>query len=130
MMDRLFVYGTLKRGFGNHGFLDGCRFLGEAHTVKRFAMYGAGVPSVVESPQLYPIQGEVYEVDPASLRHVDALEGHPHWYVRKMVDVVLESGGDPISAWIYTKDRPSLLGENSRLEFHTTGLWGGSWRKR
>ncbi|MBD3793206.1 MAG: gamma-glutamylcyclotransferase [Campylobacterales bacterium] len=34
----LFVYGTLKKGFENHHFLDGAKFLGEATTKEKYPM--------------------------------------------------------------------------------------------
>ena len=37
--DRVFVYGTLKRGVCNHVLLDEAEFIGEATTVARFGLY-------------------------------------------------------------------------------------------
>ena len=54
--ERVFVYGTLKRGFCNHALLDEAEFIGEATTVERFGFYlGADdyAPEVDEIPYLY-----------------------------------------------------------------------------
>ena len=42
----VFVYGTLKRGHGNHRELEGATFLGEAQTVDRYALHVQGLPMV------------------------------------------------------------------------------------
>ena len=55
-LERVFVYGTLKRGFCNHALLDEAEFIGEATTVERFGFYlGADdyAPEVDEIPYLY-----------------------------------------------------------------------------
>ena len=45
---KVFVYGTLKKGFGNHRFLRGSVFLGNARTNDHFALYESGIPFVIE----------------------------------------------------------------------------------
>jgi len=47
----------------------------------------------------------VYRVDAGLLADLDAHEGHPHWYRRELVDVVLDGGGD-LQAWLYFFDTP------------------------
>lgn len=51
------------------------------------------------------VQGEVYRVSPNCLRGLDELEGHPHWYRRKEINIILTSkkpDQDPhIQAWAY-----------------------------
>jgi gamma-glutamylcyclotransferase (GGCT)/AIG2-like uncharacterized protein YtfP len=40
------------------------------------------------------ISGEVYEIDDQTLRSCDHLEGHPHFYIRKEIEVwVLDGSG-------------------------------------
>jgi gamma-glutamylaminecyclotransferase len=100
----LFVYGTLKRGKGNHYFLEKAKFLGEAKTVEKFALYDIGVPAVKDYPPLYQIRGELYLVDTTTLSIIDALEGHPTVYIRTPVQV--ECKGKTYWAWIYIYRRP------------------------
>ena len=55
-LERVFVYGTLKRGFCNHALLDEAEFIGEATTVAGFGLYlGADdyAPDGEEIPYLY-----------------------------------------------------------------------------
>ena len=97
----LFVYGTLRRGFSNHRLLGEARWLGTAKTKGHFAMYASGVPYVVLTEHVCPIVGEVYDVAPRLLAGLDAHEGHPRWYRRVLVDVVLD-GGTGLQAWLYS----------------------------
>lgn len=74
----VFVYGTLKRGLSNHGWLRGQVFAGEARTEVRYRMYDlGGYPGMVVAPEGegVAIEGEVWEVDEAGLRGLDLLEG-------------------------------------------------------
>ena len=102
--ERVFVYGTLKRGFCNHALLDEAEFIGEATTVARFGFYlGADdyAPEVKEIPYLYrqpkavdeamTVHGEVWEISPATLWQLDQLEGHPDWYQRENIQVQMNS---------------------------------------
>ena len=102
----VFVYGTLKRGFSNNRLISGSKFVGEARTEGKFALYESGIPFVIEDEQVSQISGEVYEVDEKTLAQLDRLEGHPNWYCRKMVNISVNNK-DPdelekiIKAWIY-----------------------------
>ncbi len=96
----LFVYGTLKRGFGNHYFLRHCEFLGEGETVEKYAMYICGVPYVVSSEKVSTIKGELYRVGEKVLKEIDRLEGHPWGYKREKIKVCLEDGSI-VFAWMY-----------------------------
>ena len=50
-MEKVFVYGTLKRGYSNNYLLQSSECLGHATTKDRYAMYSSGIPYVTE--QLY-----------------------------------------------------------------------------
>lgn len=83
---RLFVYGTLRKGYGNYRLLRGCRCLGTFRTVPGYRMYAAGIPYVVHNPQSFAsVEGELYEVDEVALSRIDDLEGHPVFYRRQIV---------------------------------------------
>lgn len=100
----LFVYGTLKRGFWNDYFMRNCTFLGTCRTKEDFCIIiKGGCPFVASTPGLYPIQGEVYDVDDASLVEIDALENNGSWYTRRAVEVVNEKG-EVLVAELYFKD--------------------------
>ena len=100
----VFVYGTLMRGQINHELLAGAEFLGEGVTSKDFGFYagpdrGADADELPQIPYAYEqpasgdaavqVQGEVWAVDAATLMALDQLEGHPDWYQRKSVRVLI-----------------------------------------
>ena len=97
----VFVYGTLKRGHGNHRLLETSTRLGEAVTADACYRMGdtGGFPEVTRNG-LHAIAGEVYEVSTATLESLDRLEGNGQMYVREQVDVQL-STGECLTAWIY-----------------------------
>ncbi|UXY14527.1 gamma-glutamylcyclotransferase [Chitiniphilus purpureus] len=107
----VFVYGTLKRGGWNHRWLNGAPCLGEAVTVECYSLYAHHYPFLVCSEPRYPVRGELYAVDAATLRNLDELEGHPHDYMRQQIAVHGPHG--PMQAWAYCHDRPqgTLLAE-------------------
>ncbi|MFN5889456.1 MAG: gamma-glutamylcyclotransferase [Bacteroidota bacterium] len=103
----IFVYGTLRRGFGNHSFLNQSTFKGNAITVEKFTMFCSGqIPFVSRSQAISTIVGEVYEVDEQTLRNLDTLEGcipksskeggfeSNSWYTREQI-AVQYIGNDP-----------------------------------
>src|SRR4051812_1552324 len=80
MSERIFVYGSLKKGLSNHAHLGGQRFLSDARTqpVYRMVDYG-GYPGMfpVEENGV-SIRGEVWEVDEACRARLDVLEDVAH----------------------------------------------------
>lgn len=114
-MDTVFVYGTLKQGFGNHRLLRNSKFLGKAETQPIFTMISLGAfPAVLVDGDV-AIKGEVYEVDENTMQQLDWLEGHPNFYRRIQVSTTLGP------AWMYTipSDRSR---EHSRIP---SGFWDG-----
>lgn len=87
----LFVYGTLKRGYGNNRLLWNSDFLGEGFTIEKFALHQHGFPVASKNGDMdkLPILGEVYKVSARDLVSCDMLEGHPSWYRREPVNVKL-----------------------------------------
>ncbi len=93
----IFVYGTLKKGFGNNYLLSGSKFLGERKTIEsKWDMINLGwFPAVVYGKN--DIIGELYEVDELTLKNVDHLEGNGTFYTRELVSV--SNISDPV--WMY-----------------------------
>lgn len=79
MTTRLFLYGTLKRGCGNHHYMAGQRFIDVARTAPLYRLVSMGTyPGMVLAEvagQGRGIEGEVWEVDEECLRRLDILEG-------------------------------------------------------
>ncbi len=95
MLFKLFVYGTLKKGFPLHHYLSHARFLGEA-SLKGFQMYDLGwYPGIVPGEGV--VYGEVYEVGPATLALLDEVEEE---YERKLLEIVFPSG-EKTEAFVY-----------------------------
>jgi len=87
---KVFVYGTLKRGFRLHRFLAGARYLGEAK-VSGFKMYDLGwYPGIVPGEGL--VHGELYEVDLKTLLLLDEVEAEGEEYDRRLCEVITEDG--------------------------------------
>jgi gamma-glutamylcyclotransferase (GGCT)/AIG2-like uncharacterized protein YtfP len=85
-------------------------FVGAGKTKHRYATYVDGIPYVVKE-EVSQIAGEAYAVDQGTLGGLDALEGHPSWYERQEVDVVLEDGRQVV-AWMYfPKQKQGKLNE-------------------
>jgi gamma-glutamylcyclotransferase (GGCT)/AIG2-like uncharacterized protein YtfP len=111
----VFVYGTLKRGHGNHHWLAGAPFLGDAelpdvvlHDLGPFPMAVPGEGTVI---------GEVYRIDAAALARLDRLEGFPRLYDRQLLSL-----SDGRQAWVY-------LGRPRQVR-HAPQVDGGSWHPR
>src|SRR5262249_9113471 len=84
-MPRLFVYGTLKRGFSNAANLPGAAFEGTGATTPGYELYlVAGYPALVRSNQGV-VRGELYAVSDEHLRRLDAFEDVPNWYQREAI---------------------------------------------
>tara|TARA_R110002050_G_scaffold51747_1_gene118635 strand:+ start:1079 stop:1492 length:414 start_codon:yes stop_codon:yes gene_type:complete len=71
------VYGSLRRGLGNHGVLGTTsEFLGEIKTKAEFSLYDLGYyPGIKEKGQTSIVM-EVYKVTPSILSSVNRLEGY------------------------------------------------------
>ncbi|EXB99713.1 hypothetical protein L484_023242 [Morus notabilis] len=81
-MLRIFVYGTLKRGFSNHALMrnpishNDAAFIGTYRTLHAYPPVRDGVPYLINLPgRGHRIRGELYTVTGAGLEPLDDLEG-------------------------------------------------------
>lgn len=98
----LAVYGTLRKGHGNHRCIEGAEFLGK-FIVKHHMMWSNGAfPYICYAPCKHVVV-EVFEVNDAQFKRCDGLEGYPTHYQRKLIPFFLDvKDPDPIGlAWIY-----------------------------
>lgn len=101
------VYGSLRKGMGNHRLLESndSVFVKDievsGYTMVSLGGFPALIPTGVHSPG--PIKAEVYQVDGAGFSALDMLEGYPNFYDRCLID----SEGEP--TWIYFIDDEELL---------------------
>jgi gamma-glutamylaminecyclotransferase len=85
---KVFVYGSLRRGFGNSRLLKNADYLGVGQTEPEFTMLNLGAfPGVIDGGDT-SITGEIYDVTPTELRRLDQLEGHPDFYRRTPIELV------------------------------------------
>ena len=84
----LFVYGSLKKGFWNDFFLKDSKFIGSYQTCKNYGLLiNNELPFMVSFLSLYPIFGEVYDINDTELKAIDNLEGNGKWYTRCEISV-------------------------------------------
>ncbi|MCA0010541.1 gamma-glutamylcyclotransferase [Mesorhizobium sp. B294B1A1] len=110
-MRKLFVFGTLKKGFPLHGEgLSEAAFLGVYRTRERFPMLIAGprfAPMMFNEPGVgFQVGGELYAVDDRALANLDRMEsvGKPG-NLRVLIEAEPVGGGAPVSAYVYMKTR-------------------------
>ena len=98
---KLFVYGTLKKGFYWHEeYLGESEFIGPCRTSTDFTLYIDALPFLVEEKASEPVIGELYQIDTETLANIDRLEGHPVAYKRDLITVFDEDDNE-IKAWAY-----------------------------
>ena len=114
------VYGTLKRGYGNHRWAeaDGAEFVSEGHTDKRFWMFDGPFPRVIDNGS-DGIAVEVFKI-PDKPINMDMLEGHPSHFKRELVEVYLRSTKEKQEAWMYLYQYPT-----EGMTLIQSGKWEG-----
>jgi gamma-glutamylcyclotransferase (GGCT)/AIG2-like uncharacterized protein YtfP len=110
------VYGTLKKGYGNHNYyLGDAKMVGKGKTKDRYPLVVDGLPYLVDDKgKGHNVEVEVYKVNDKTLASIDRLEGHPTWYKRKQVHVNVN--GKTMLCWIYLNNGVNHIGK----EWHKT----------
>ena len=96
---KLFVYGTLKKGYGNHYIIKKAKYLGDFISIDRFDMSGYGFPEIYPNNSGKKIKGEVYDLCDQDFVFTDALEGNGSFYKREIRDFT--NNNKTLSAWVY-----------------------------
>ena len=120
------VYGTLKKGYGNHrvALMDGAEFVGTAKSNELLSMYNGSFPRVKRDEGVdVEISVEIYQI-PHEPVNMDILEGHPYHFKREEVLFVMDETEEAVNASLYLyqhevreKDRiPSGVWERSKRE--------------
>jgi len=108
LCNRVFVYGSLKKGEWNNRILGDSDLLSETVTKGDFCLGNVGFPyafSAAITPDeykklLHPVRGEVWKVDTfRTFLSLDGLEGYPHHYNRRIIRTTTG-----LSAWMYMND--------------------------
>ena len=111
---RVFVYGTLRRGQPNHGWLEGAPCLGECRTAPRYPLVDLGPYPMLGRGGRTAVLGEVYAINRRLLARLDVLEDYPRDYHRALIATPWGR------AWVYLRQRPPA---GRRLS-------GGDWCER
>ncbi len=116
---RLFVYGTLRKGFRSHGLLQRFRprLLGSGHVPGRLYDLGDYPGAAEGAGDVDRIHGELYWLPraDAAFKVLDSFEGFDpakpglNEYSRKETKVTM-AGGGRIRAWIYWLSRAHACG--------------------
>ncbi len=110
------VYGTLKKGFHNNSLLRGSTYIGKGVTQKKYPMVAQGIPYLIEDEgKGFNVDVQLYAVSDSTLDSLDSLEGHPTWYQRKEIEVVI--GGKTWTAWIYFNIKEKVNGREMLQSF-------------
>ena len=99
---KVFVYGTLLSGEPNHRLLAHAQLLGEARTEPLFELVSLGAFPAMLAGGDTAVVGEVYAVDRATLADLDRLEGHPHFYRRKLIPL---EDGERVLAYLLRREQ-------------------------
>ena len=111
----LFVYGTLKRGFGNNYILRNSEFIGSAVSEDKFVVYDCGFPCAYPDYNGKKIKGEIYKLTEEDFIFTDRLESNGYLYNREVQEFITKKG--LIKAWIYIIINPygTLYNSNSEV---------------
>ena len=113
-MQKVVVYGTLKKGGGLDQHLREATFLGNFTTKPEFTMVNLGwYPGVIHSGTT-PIVGEVYEISDETFKMLDRVEGYPTLYTREEIETPYGV------AWMYIYNVHKI---DSAFNVVTDGNW-------
>jgi gamma-glutamylaminecyclotransferase len=102
MKSLFFVYGTLKKGYGNHPALKDSLFIGEATSVEKYKVFNCGFPMAFKDKEGLKVKGELYSVtQPEVVERLDQIEGNGHFYTRAIRKFRHIETGKLATAWIY-----------------------------
>jgi gamma-glutamylcyclotransferase (GGCT)/AIG2-like uncharacterized protein YtfP len=102
---RIFVYGTLKKGqYFHEKYLGNDKgiFLGAGFASPDYSLYVGAQPHLIRERSERPVKGELYTVSPLVLESLDRLEAHPIVYKREIIEV-FDEVGDHTTAWAYLR---------------------------
>ena len=116
---KVFVYGSLKKGYHNHEpYLKDCKFLGNAH-VEGILFHLGGFPALNLSENFSTVYGEVYEVTWENIIGMDRLEGIAHDFYDRVECRVAPQG--VVWTYIFPRERASQRCHS----VITSGVWTG-----
>lgn len=107
----VYVYGSLKNGYYNHGLLLDSTFMGTHITDNKYTLLNLGSYPAVITRGTTAIHGEIYRISESTLSTLDKLEDYPAFYDRILIATPFGN------AWMYT------LQKNKHHPFISSGIW-------
>lgn len=95
------VYGTLKKDHSNYyHYLRGSKYVGGGTTKDKYPLIKDGLPYMINKKGIgHNVEVDVFKVTDKVFADVDKLEGHPQWYKREQVTIMVK--GKEILCWLY-----------------------------
>jgi gamma-glutamylaminecyclotransferase len=114
-MHRVFVYGTLKRGYPNFDVgMSGTEYVGDYRTVERYPLVISSpwyTPNLLDEPGMgHQIRGELFLATDEAVEFLDHFEmvHLPNGYRREICALEKADESDRVDAWTYFRDRHNL----------------------
>ena len=125
MSNLVFVYGTLKRGFGNHRLLEKAKYLGDYKTIDKYTMLSLGAfPAVVLEQETSRISGEIFLINKTILQNLDFLEGYPEFYNRLLLPTPDTIKHINSTMWMYyIQGDPRTVYYQDKYPIISDGIW-------
>lgn len=117
----VFVYGTLKRGYGNNAYLTRAIFLGPAEA-EGFALLSLGFCPGMIPREGHTAKGELYDLStcPDAIYNLDRIESEGDFYHRHVIEVLYGHGRTDAQTYIIDES----FGARDVIP---TGEWVRSW---
>lgn len=106
---RLFVYGSLKRGFANHAVLRGAEFVSECRTAPYYRLFDLGAYPALAEGGSRSISGELYLYPVAQFSMLDEFEGTQY----RRGTVTLQDGAEAEAYLLVTAEYAEALEHDS-----------------
>jgi gamma-glutamylaminecyclotransferase len=117
LMHKIFVYGTLKRGYPNFDIgMAGTAFVGEYRTVDLYPLVIGGPwlsPNLIDEPGTgHQVTGEIFTATDEAVEFLDHFEMTHIATGYRRVERSFEAldGGTVTTAWVYVRDRENIDG--------------------
>lgn len=111
-MKKIFVYGSLMRGFRIHHWLKTAKFLGKGYMMIHYQMFSLiHFPGLVESLNCNTIWGEIYEVDDGTFSYIALQEKISGYETRtgKATNVNFSVGDTEVTFWVLGGKKTKLV---------------------
>ena len=120
-MNTVFVYGTLKKGWGNNSLLKDSTYKGTGTVTGTLIDLGSFPALLKEGDST--VHGELYKITDDTLTMLDMLEGHPYFYKRELISANSSEGDTLAEVWAYCV--PEVFRQSHAII--VDGNWRDEW---